>query len=483
MTPTLIGFATVVYGCWLLWRGNPMALLCAVLAFGLLDGSAAIVLMSLGGSSIPPGRIILGYLIIACFFMVKDDAALFRRAVSDNGWLVIFCLYSFVGAFLLPRIFQGQMDVFPLRPIGLRHKFDSIPLFFSPQNITTAVYLMGTGIAALCCYIVVKRSTNLRPIVTTAVFITITHAVIGALGVFLRGTPWDLVVDFFRNGNYSQLDQQTKSFIRIGGIMPEPSVYANFGLAWFILCFELWLRHIRPLATGFAAALMVVVLVFSTSSTAYVGLAGYALILVVRAMLMPPYLRADKMIAIGAMALVGIALIMMIMIVSDDMAKAFSDMLRQMTVDKADSDSGMQRAFWARQGLDAFLVSYGLGIGAGSFRSSSLITAILGGMGIIGLVSFIAYVMQVGWPRQDKGPPSEATDIADAMGWTALVSLIPAMITQASPDPGISFGCFAGITIALKGSAGNLRRPNDQSKGEPTERSVRQPAGWRHVSR
>lgn len=482
MIPTLIGIATILLGCWFLLRRGPMALMCAVIALSLLDGSAALILTSLGGSSIPPGRIMLGFLLLSCFGLVKEDAGLFRQAIVDNVWLVIFCLYSFIGAFLLPRIFQQSMEVFPLRPIGMRHQFDTIPLFFSSQNITTAVYLIGTGIAALCCYIAVTRSKNLNPIVTAAIVITVTHATLGILGVALRGTPWDHVVEFFRNGSYSQVDQRTKSFIRINGIMPEPSIYADFGLAWFILCFELWLRHIRPRATGLAAALMVVVLMLSTSSTAYVGLAGYALVLACRAALMPSYLRADKLIAIGAIALFGLAFVVLLMIVSSEAAQAFEEMIRQMTVDKAGSDSGLQRAFWARQGIDAFFVSYGLGIGAGSFRSSSIVTAILGGMGVVGIGSFIAYLLQVGRPRRGGQLASEAGDIADAMGWTAITSLIPALLTQASPDPGMDFACFAGIAIALKSRAAI----QDRSAGrhsEPTAPAVPQSIGWRHVSR
>jgi hypothetical protein len=482
MIPTLIGVATILLGFWLLLRRGPMELLCATLAFNLLDGSAGVILTSLGGSSIPPGRIMLGFLALSCFTLVKQDSALFRRAIADNVWMVIFCIYSFVGAFLLPRIFQQSIDVFPLRPIGMRHQFDTIPLFFTSQNITTAVYLVGTGLAALCCYIAVTRSKNLNPIITAAVWITVTHAVLGILGVALRGTPWDQVVEFFRNGAYSQVDQRTRNFIRINGIMPEPSIYADFGIAWFILCFELWLRHIRPLATGLAAALMAVVLMLSTSSTAYVGFAGYAVILLCRAALMPSYLRADKLIAIGAIALFCVAFVALLLIASSEAAQAFEEMIRQMTVEKANSDSGLQRAFWARQGLDAFMVSYGLGIGAGSFRSSSIITAILGGMGVVGIVSFLAYILKVIWPQSDVPAGSREADIADALGWTAVASLVPAILTQASPDPGVDFACFAGIAIALKRRAAIFNLTFDRAVRIQAP-AVRRPAGWRHVSR
>lgn len=483
MTPTLIGIATVLLGIWLTLRRGPMALLCAVLALGLLEGSAAVILSSIGGSSIPPGRVMLGFLVLSCFFQVKDDVGQLRQAISDNAWLVIFCLYGFISAFLLPRIFARQIDVVPLRPAGLRHLLDVFPLHFSPQNITTAVYLIGTGLAALCSYLAVARVRDLRPIVTVAIAITVTHAVLGIMGVALKGTPWDLVVDFFRNGSYAQLNQRTESFIRINGLLPEPSSFAQFGFAWFVLCFELWLRHIRPTATGLAAALMAVVLIFSTSSTAYVGLAGYALVLTCRAATAPPYLSADKLLTIGGAALIGMMIVGLMLVTSSEIAHAFETMFRQMTVEKADSLSGQQRAFWAKQGLDAFSASFGLGVGAGSFRSSSIATAILGGMGVVGIVSFIGYLLKLAWPRRAKHMKDEAIDIADAAGWTAMVTLIPAMVMQASPDPGMDFACLAGVAIALKSRVTSAPRPLDRRPGAAIASEVPRRAGWRHVSR
>lgn len=484
MIPTLIGFVTLLVGSLLLLRRSLMGMLCAVLALGILEGSAGIILTSLGYSSIPPARLMLGFLLVGCFLIFKDDADRLRRAITDNGWLVVFCLYGFVGAFLLPRIFAGQIDLVPLRPVGLRHLFDSFPLAFSNQNITTAVYLVGTGLAAIASYLTVMRAQTMRPLLTAAVAITIIHATLGILGVALRGTPWDLVVDFFRNGSYAQLDQRTESFIRINGLMPEPSTYANFGLTWFILCFELWLRHIKPRATGFAAALMGAVLIFSTSSTAYLGLAGYALILACRAAFMPHYLRADKIFALGAMALAGIFAVSLILLVSSDFARAFEGMLRQMTVEKADSLSGQQRAFWAKQGIDAFVASYGLGVGAGSFRSSSIATAILGGMGVIGIVTFTAYILQTLWPQPARAR-GDMSDMADATGWTAVLGLVPSLVMQASPDPGLDFACLAGMAIALKSrSLSSLSDPRPPRWTESATASITpRPAGWQHVSR
>ncbi|KTE19633.1 hypothetical protein ATE67_13340 [Sphingopyxis sp. H050] len=491
MIPTLIGAVTVLVGLWLLFRRSPLDLLCAVMALGVLEGSAALILTAIGSSSIPPGRVMLAFLILSCLHRFKDDAQIVGRAAADNGWLILFCVYGFISAFFLPRIFAGQMDVVPMRSVGLRHLLDAFPLRFTPQNITTGVYLIGTALAALCSYLAVFRAKSLSPIVTAAIWISAVHAVTGVLGVALRGTPWDLVVDFFRNGSYSQLSQATEDFVRMGGLMPEPSNFARFGLAWFILCFELWLRHIRPTATGLTAALMGLVLVASTSSTAYVGLAGYALLIAVRMAFAPAYLRVDKLVIMAFVAIAGVIAFSVILSLMPDAAHAFEKMLRQMTMEKADSASGQQRAFWAKQGIDAFILSYGLGIGAGSFRSSSLLMAILGSMGVVGIVSFLAYVARLLRPvRQPAARPDasgEIVDIANSVGWAAVASLIPALAIQPSPDPGMEFACFAGIAIGLKARAVSTQLAAIPLVGNfvspPRAPAAPAPTGWRHVSK
>ncbi|MEH6756670.1 MAG: glycoside hydrolase [Parasphingorhabdus sp.] len=495
MTPTVIGLGVFILGIWLLYKGDILVLLCAMLLLGLLEGSAAVVLPAIGGSSIPPDRIMLGFLAVASLNLIKDRSELGKDAIVENCWLVLFCAYGFISAFFLPRIFQGQIDVVPLRPAGLRSLFDVFPLAFSSQNITTAVYLIGTGLAAIFSYVAVRRASDVTPLVTIAIVTTLSHAALGVLEAVLRGTPWDMVVDFFRNGSYAQLSQQTSSFIRISGFMAEPSNFADFGIVWMIFVFELWLRNIKPFWTGIAASVMALTLILSTSSTAYLGIAGYAAVLLARFATFPKYLRTDKMLLLVGAALAVVVLLMSAIIFSSEFAKEFQSMILEMTLEKTDSDSGQQRSFWALQGLEAFKISYGLGIGAGSFRSSSIATAILGGMGVIGIICFGGYLLklfQTAHVSGDiEGSGSVQSALTSAACWSAIAGLIPALFTQASPDPGMQFSILAGIAIALKhqliANRGQSQpviianRPVtvDQAKA-PTNTP---PSGWRHVSK
>ena len=112
-----------------------------------------------------------------------------------------------------------------------------------------------------------------------------------------------------------------------------------------------------------------------------------------------------------------------------------------------------QRLYWAASAIKAVKVTWGLGIGAGSFRSSSLLLAILGSNGVIGLVAFLGHFFNILKPlRRDTyalpGDPDRA--IAVAAAWTACAGLIPQLISYPTPDPSYLFGVMGGLALGWR---------------------------------
>jgi len=167
-----------------------------------------------------------------------------------------------------------------------------------------------------------------------------------------------------------------------------------------------------------------------------------------------------------------IAALSMIMLVPA-LADQLGEMFEHMTMDKADSDSGRQRSFWAMQGWHAFLATYGLGIGAGSFRSSSLFMAALGSMGVIGIVTLVCHIINVFKPLRAStysNPKDERLATGAAASWTLVSMLIPASISAASPDPGVTFAVMAGLALEwrrLRSQARVARRPTRVAAARP----------------
>ena len=463
MSITIFGVIVILVGLALLLGGSMTSMLAFVMVTCLFGGSAAFSLPSLGGSTIPPANLALVFLLLRAIMPGPRQMAELGRAFSDNIALMIFGFYGSISAFLLPRLFAGAAQVTPLRPGAVRQLYEVAPVHFSSQNITTSVYLLGTAAAGLCGTIGAARPNSERLIVRVGIVIAILHAALGFLSVAVANTRLNAIIDAFRNGHYAQLDQSISGLSRMTGIWPEASGFAAFGGAWLIFMTELWLRGIRPRTTGFAAVFLTSALALSTSSTAYVTLLGYAGVLGLRTLLVPTSIPIRKVLlgiaALLAAAIAALAVVVLLPRMFDEVTR----ILNVMIVNKAESSSGHQRFFWALQGLQVFVVSAGFGIGAGSFRSSSLITAILGSMGVIGFASFAVHILRAFRPLHGSTwlayEPDERKAVGAAASWTALLMLMPASIAAPSPDPGIVWATFAGIALGLRRAPSSAQGP------------------------
>jgi hypothetical protein len=422
---------------------------------------------ALGGSSISPAHLALVFLVARILLPGSGEYARIGPALGANAFLVIYALYGATTAFVLPRIFAGDISVTPLRPVAVNSYFDTFPLTFSSQNITTAVYMVGTLLSGVCATIVARKPDSAHKVVGAACIIAWVHATFGVLGVVLTNMGLGDILNFFRNGSYGQLEQSYNGMVRMSGIFPEPSYYASYAFVWFVFVFECWMRGIRSGRTGPAAIALLLILVFSTSGSAYLSLGVYAALLAVRVLVLRQQLSPMKAIAILVGFVAASIAVLGLMLAVPHLAGQMADMFQHMTVDKADSLSGRQRSFWALQGLDAFVVSYGLGIGAGSFRSSSLFTAMLGSMGVVGVLTYLGHLVRVFKPLRASTystPKDERMAIGSAASWTVVSMMIPAAIGAASPDPGITFAILCGLSLEWRRRA---QAPKVRSPARP----------------
>lgn len=460
MQPTFIGIAQLAIGGLLLGFGGIPATLVFVVLSGLMGGSAALVLPSLGGSSIPPINLAMVFLVLRLLREAPAQRAHLRQALQDLAPLAVFVGYGVLLATIGPRLFAGQIDVTPMRGQAassytnvMAYIYAAVPLQPTSQNITTSIYLAGTLVLAIAAHVAVSNPGGRDALVKAATAVGLTHVFLGIFALAAKGTPLDAVVQLFRNGSYAMLDHSYQGFVRITGIFPEASGYGTYGLTWMVFLTECALRGIRPRWTGGAALALLGVLIASTSTTAYFGVGLYLAVLLARMLLFPGSIRTSAMLILAGLALVGMIVVFGVLVGDHRLAAELGDLLRHFTVEKGDSLSGLQRSFWARQGLEAFVASYGIGIGPGSFRSSSIATAIIGATGIVGAAAFIVLLLQVWqpWRRstfEANAPDPRATGAAAA--WACLVLFAIQSISAATPDPGADFAILAGSALALR---------------------------------
>ena len=452
MVPTYIGFIVIAIGALLMF-----APISAALAFtlfcSLFGAAAAINVPALGGSSIQPAHLALGFLVLRLILSHLATQHDLLVALRRCGFLVAYCLYGAATAFILPKIFDGAIDVIPMRAptAGL---YDFYPLRFGPQNITAAVYLIGTLVAAVAGAMTARRALKPQTFVRAVLILVWCHIGFGLLDVVLSAAGHGDWFDIVRNGSYAQLNQSIGEIKRISGTFTETSAYSGYAFFWMVVVCELWLRNIAPTATGVTVLALVSILLFTTSSTAYVGLAGYGLIMALRMFATPMNLPLSKALRIAAVVFSALTLGLLLAVISP----AFWDMavgiFRRMTVEKMDSTSGIQRSLWAKQGFDAFMASYGLGVGAGSFRSSSIVSAILGSVGVVGMAMFLAHLRALFAPfafrTHNVRLVSEDDAVQLSVSWALVVGLLPSAIGAPSPDPGLVFGVMSGIALGLR---------------------------------
>lgn len=461
MELTFIGIAQLVMGGIIILAGGLRSAFLFLMISSLFSGSAAILLPALGGSTIPPVQFALLFVYLRILAPRGGFVGALPDAIKANRWLVLFTFYGMASAFIAPRLFAGSIDVFPMSYQNSRGMFDTLPLQPTSQNVTASVYLLGTLLTAMAAYIVCRYRGGVSTVISGAIAIGWLHIAIGLAAVVTRGTPADIVFEIFRNGTYAYMDDSWQGFVRIRGIFPETSSYTAFAFAWFVLNAELWYRSVRPAATGSVSFALAVTLFFSTSSAAYVALAVYLSFFLLRILVLPNLSDGRKIraVAVAFFAIVFVSAIMLAVI--PRLPEAIWEMLLHMTVGKSDSDSGQQRMFWAMQGWRVFFESWGLGIGPGSFRSSSIITAMLGSVGFIGVTAFVTYiyVMVQPWKRSTWSARGELTDrIKAAMATGAVLSLAPAAITSPDTVPGTSFAIMAGAALALRSSSKRASR-------------------------
>ena len=472
MIPTPTGLLFALFGLYLLGR-PPVAMLVFVCVCTLFPAAAAIDLPALGGSSIPPALMALGFL--AMRLLRKDVTRSPGPALGleKNAWLLVFCIYCAATAWVLPRLFAGRIDLIPMGAAGLGF----VPLHVTAQNTTQAVYMLGTAFAATAATALATRYGSPFILIKALVVITWVHALTGVIDLIAASAHLQGVFDVVRTGAYAQLDQNEGGFHRIAGMCSEPSVYATLGSGYFAFMSELWLRRILPRRTGPAALVMLALLLLSTSSTAYISMAGYIALLAGRLVVAPSSLTIDRAIVLIGVALGGLTLSLLLVLLHPSLASNFGTVLADMTLKKSQSKSGLERGLWAKQGWDAMKVTHGLGVGVGSFRSSSIVTAIAGSVGPAGLAVFAIYCLQVfkiGRRTTYAANVQIRSAAGAAAGWTALICLVPALVIWATPDPGLIFALMAGLSLGWRAQvvAPPTGRELQQVRGAPAALAV-----------
>jgi len=224
-------------------------------------------------------------------------------------------------------------------------------------------------------------------------------------------------------------------------------------LAALAFVYAYWRR-----TSSWPAALLTVIffvlIVFSTSSTAYVGCAVLCLLAsagIVASVLSNRLTTVDIILFVGALTIV--TALLALYLYDSRLFAPFANLIQTMVFDKSTSDSGVERAYWNTQSLVSLLDTYGLGTGMGSSRSSSWLVSTLSQLGVIGslLVAVLLVVLLRGMGGLQPQPDERQLFAlcASARGW-GFAYLLAGSIAGGTADPGVLFFAALATVVACR---------------------------------
>ena len=399
-----------------------------------MSASAAAVLGWAGGASILVATLAAGAFAAAAGIGALCEGLAGRplRAPGAALALIGFTALAVAGAFILPRIFEGATQVFPLdrTAVGVTGgalKLPLLPLAPRASAVTQSAYLISSCAVFLAALWVAKRD---RSVVGAALWAaTVSQIIFAGLDAF--GWPG---MEAVRTAAYQIAPAQgLAGFTRLTGAATEPS---QFGLVSAALAaWHLWRwRESGMLRNGMAAAAMAALVAGSLSTTALIAL-GFAALWFAGGVFARPkgpgFAASFCLIAAGLTALGGWAWL-------GPEAEAIRAAADAMFADKLASESGVERLAWARQAMANFEDTMGLGAGLGAAKASGWLTALLGQTGLPGAALMLTFFASVLLARTANRAARAA----------ALTAFLGALLSEARVDLGYVFFFLAAATVA-----------------------------------
>jgi len=380
--------------CLLYWR-TPKRLLQLIFIGSTFAAAAVFVLGSYGvAPPLLPAIIFIGYFLLRLILGASYP--------TGNGVLrtltpfILVVIGALVSSLLMPRFFEGQIFVWPQKLIG----FNVLsPLSPNAGNYTQDMYLIiDAGLTIAASFYLVTIGANMRHVFDAYLYAGLMVVFI-SLWQFVANVThiWFPTTFFLSNPGWALLSGESiGTVIRITGPFSEPAALASYlcgiigASAWMIFNGD------RRLLTRLALLLNLSVLLLCTSTTGYATLgilvAGLALYTFVVG---STTLKKRVLKGLAGVGVVTAIIVTAVPAVAPGVTHQ-AVTIANATFSKQQSSSYQDRTSTDIDSLHEAVESYGLGVGWGSNRSSSLIpglSAAIGIWGIAGLLWFMARVL------------------------------------------------------------------------------------------
>jgi hypothetical protein len=455
MTVEPIGIIALIVGLIGLFR-PPAFVVYAFVISTLLGAAAAFNVTAIGGVSIPPAHFLFGFLTIRLLSSreIRQKTAEALAFGRPGFWLALTVSVSLITAYFMPRLFQGETFVFPVRAEAA----GVVPLAPATSNITQSVYFIADATCFLALSGYAGTRNGIRTLLNVAMVAATINLIFAALDLITYFTNTAELFALIRNANYTMLvETDVAGFKRIVGSFVEASSFGGATMGYFAFTGRLWLLGIQPRLTLTLTLLSLAATLFATSTTAYVGLAVFLSITYLDILIRTasgPSTPQMRLFVVGAPLL--FAAIAVAVALSDTYSDMVRDLLDTFFFNKLSTASGQERSAWNSAALQGFFDTMGFGFGNGSGRASSFVIASLASLGLFGSAVFAMFFISLFFGGRNTTTSSRTEDAARQ---SARSMCLAWLITGTVSDPLIELGLAFYSFAALAGANGTQTRP------------------------
>ncbi|RWR33775.1 hypothetical protein D2T29_05800 [Sinirhodobacter populi] len=438
--------------------------------FATVFGAASA--MFLGSGNIPPGHVLLGLCAVAILSRKESCTAFLRVLHPDRPgfWLASLVIYAVATAFLYPRVMASWTEIVPLGSTEFDSAGSTVPLGPVSGNITQSIYM----IANLLCFALVAAAAASPAGFRAAVAGLLAYAIgntffaVMDLATYFTGTA-DLM-GFMRNARYTlHTEAEAEGLKRIVGAFTEASSFARSSLGVLGVTGTLWLCGYKPRLTGVLALASLVLTALSTSSTGLAGIPVALGLLYLTALSRCGTAPRAWFSTAAVMAIPLIALLLTLtLLLQPAILAELHGYFDRILLSKMDTDSGVERSSWNSYAIGNFFDTAGIGVGLGTIRSSSLLTGLLGGVGVIGTALYAVF-FATAFLRNPGPKGSFPTDVRTAARNGCLCLMAGDLMVATTIDQGLFFYVLAGIAAARPEEAA---APSRASAGVSTQGGI-----------
>jgi hypothetical protein len=256
-----------------------------------------------------------------------------------------------------------------------------------------------------------------------------------------------------RTANYALLTEVAQAgFYRVVGGFPEASSFASMTIGCLGFAFAYWKITKSP-GMLLVTIVLLLLLLLSTSSTAYGTLALAAVplsVTLLHSLLIGRLSRANAYVV--AMGVLVIAAGLCLYLYDSRIFDPFVRLFETTVLNKQNSSSGKERAYWNAVSLQALADTGLLGVGMGSSRTSSWAIAVLCQLGVPGAIFVLLMIGQLarGTRAVRRSADLQMVALHNGARASALCLLTAAAVSAGTADPGIQVFIALGVVGACR---------------------------------